>query len=341
LNGIIDLRSDTVTRPTPEMYEAMARAPLGDDVLGDDPTVRELEELAAHKTGKDAAVFVPSGTMSNQIAIACHCQRGDALIAEQESHILFYEVGGPAIHAGAITWTLPSDRGVMDPEEIARRVTSATIHTPGTRLLCLENTHNRAGGTIIPLERMREYRAVADRFGLKVHLDGARVFNAAVALSVDVREITRWVDTVSVCLSKGLRAPVGSVLCGPADFIDRARLWRKRMGGGMRQAGILAACGILSLTRYVDRLAEDHANARRLAEGLAELPGFEVDLETVQTNIVQVGLPGEAAIWQARLHAEGVWCLPTGPRRIRLVTHADVTKSDVDRALAIFRQLAG
>jgi threonine aldolase len=337
---LVDLRSDTVTRPTPEMYEAMRNAPVGDDVLGDDPTVIELERLAAETMGKEAALFVPSGTMGNQIALACHCRPGDAILIEEEAHVLYYEVGGPALIAGVVSWTLPSHRGAMDPAHVDRRVLKANLHTPGTTLLCLENTHNRAGGAIIPLDTMAAYRQVADRHGIKVHLDGARVFNAAVALGVPVREIAQHVDTVNFCLSKGLRSPVGSLLCGPSDFIENARIWRKRLGGGMRQAGILAACGIVSLTQMVDRLAEDHANARRIAEAITDLPGLRVDLDTVETNMVLVHMEEPAAEWQVRLQEAGVLCLPVAADRLRLVLHGDIDAAKTDRAIEAFQRLA-
>ncbi|HJP83492.1 MAG TPA: GntG family PLP-dependent aldolase [Fimbriimonadaceae bacterium] len=337
---IVDLRSDTVTRPTAEMYEAMAAAPLGDDVLGDEPTVDKLEKLAAQMTGKEAAMFVPSGTMGNQIAMATHCDRGDAVLIEEEAHMVYYEVGGPGVLANVVTWTLPSDKGVMDPNVVESHVLKRNIHTPGTTLLCLENTHNRAGGTVIPMSTMREYRQVADRHGMKIHLDGARVFNAAVALNLPVREIADQVDSINFCLSKGLRSPVGSVLCGPAKFIEDARIWRKRLGGGMRQAGILAACGIVSLTKMVDRLAEDHRRARALAEMISELPGLTVDWDRVQTNIVLVSTDAPAAEWCDRLHEERVWCFPVAPNRFRLVVHADVGDPEVERAGEVFRALA-
>lgn len=337
---IVDLRSDTVTRPSPEMYKAMAEAPLGDDVLGDEPTVAKLEEIAAKKTGKEAALFVPSGTMGNQIAMAVHCDRGDAVLIEEEAHMIYYEVGGPGIISNVVTWTLPSDKGIMDPAYVEGKVLKRNLHTPGTSLLCLENTHNRAGGTIIPLATMAAYRDVADRHGMKVHLDGARVFNAAVGLGVDVREITKHVDTVNFCLSKALRSPVGSLLCGSTAFIDDARIWRKRLGGGMRQAGILAACGIVSLTQMVDRLADDHRRARSLAQSLSELPGLTIDWDRVQTNMVLVSTETSAAEWADRLHEQRVWCFPVAPNRLRLVLHADVDDEGVNRAVEAFSALA-
>ncbi|HEY3781826.1 MAG TPA: GntG family PLP-dependent aldolase [Fimbriimonadaceae bacterium] len=337
---VVDLRSDTVTRPNAEMYEAMMNAKLGDDVLGDDPTVNELEELAAKKTGKEAAMFVPSGTMGNQIAVATHTNPGDAILIEEDAHILYYEVGAPAVISNVVSWTLPSNKGVMDPEVVERHVLKRTLHTPGTVLLCLENTHNRAGGTIIPLAKMAEYRAICDHHGVKLHLDGARVFNAAVGLGVPVNEITKHVDTVSICLSKGLGSPIGSLLCGPADFIEDARMWRKRLGGGMRQAGILAACGIVSLTKMVDRLAEDHKHARAMASALNEIPGLTVDWDTVQTNMVVVGLSDSSSDWVSRLAEMGVWVLALSPRKLRLVFHADVDDAKLDKAINAFKTVA-
>ena len=322
------------------MYEAMLQAKLGDDVLGDDPTVSELEALAANKVGKQAALFVPSGTMGNQIAVACHTERGEAILIEEEAHILFYEVGGPAILSGVVSWTIPSHNGVMDSAYIEPRVTKANLHTPGTTLLCLENTHNRAGGTIIPLETMKEYREMADRQGLKIHLDGARVFNAAVGLGVDVSQITQYVDTVNFCLSKGLRSPIGSVLCGSRDFIEGAKIWRKRLGGGMRQAGILAACGIVSLTKMVDRLAEDHVRAREVATSIQGLRGVKVDLSTVQTNIVVIETDKPSAEWITALGQEGVLCLPPAPKKVRLVFHGDIDDEKTQRTIHALQKVA-
>jgi threonine aldolase len=337
---LVDLRSDTVTRPTPAMYEAMQKAPLGDDVLGDEPTVMELETLAAKMTGKEASVFVPSGTMGNQIALASHCKPGDAILIEEEAHILYYEVGAPALIAGVVSWTLPSNRGVIDPHLLESRVLKANLHTPGTTLICLENTHNRAGGAIIPISAMREYRQIADRHGLRIHLDGARVFNASVALGVPVTEIAKHVDSVNFCLSKGLGSPIGSLLCGPAEFIERARIWRKRLGGGMRQAGILAACGIVSLTQMVDRLAEDHARAKQLAKAISGLPGINVDLETVETNMVLVQTERAATAWTEALEKAGVLCFPVASKRMRLVFHADVDDAKTDRAIGAFHSVS-
>ena len=338
--NIVDLRSDTVTRPTPEMYEAMMSAPLGDDVLGDEPTVTKLEQLAAKMVGKEQALFVPSGTMGNQIAIATHTKPGDAIIVEEGAHVIYYEVGAPAMFANVLTWTLPSDKGVMDPVTVEKRITSANLHTPGTTLICLENTHNRAGGTIIPVGHLAEYRRIADKHGLKIHVDGARIFNAAVALGLPVADLCKDVDTVNFCLSKGLRSPVGSILAGPAEFIDRARIWRKRMGGGLRQSGVLAACGIVSLTKMVDRLAEDHSHAHYLAVEIGKLNGFTTDPDNTPTNICLIGTETPAAEWCAKLQDQGIWCFPVAENRMRLVTHADVDGKGVQRTVEVFSELA-
>lgn len=338
-SNIVDLRSDTVTRPSPEMMQAIHDAALGDDVLGDDPTVQELEMLAANMLGKEAAVFVPSGTMGNQMAIATHTKPGDAIMIEEEAHVFYYEVGAPAVFNGVLTRTIPSKLGIMDPSDIEKRVMHQSLHTPGTTLLCIENTHNRAGGTIVPLDHLREYRAIADRHGMKTHLDGARVFNASVALGIDIKEIAQHFDSVNFCLSKGLRAPVGSVLVGSAEFIDRARVWRKRLGGGMRQAGLLAACGIVSLTREVSRLAEDHDRARRFAEALKETPGIEIDWDTIQTNMVILFTDVPAERWLAALKDRDIWALPPAHDRIRCVFHADIDDAKMERAIEVFQSV--
>jgi threonine aldolase len=336
---IVDLRSDTVTRPTDAMYEAMRSAPLGDDVYGDDPTVNELETLAAKMLGKDAALFVPSGTMGNQIAIAVQTKPGDAIIIEEEAHILYYEAGGAAMHSGVVSWTLPSNQGAMDPALIESHILERSEHTPGTTLLCVENTHNRKGGTIIPLSTLATYRKIVDEHKMRFHLDGARVFNAAVALGVPVSEIAKHADTVNFCLSKGLRAPVGSLLCGPKQTIAEARFWRKRMGGGMRQAGLLAACGIVSLTQYVDRLADDHKRAKCVAATINDLPGLTVDLSSVQTNMVFITTEKPGKWWVDELRKKDIWCAAYGANRIRLVFHADVDDQGLDQALTAFQEI--
>ena len=335
----IDLRSDTVTRPTPEMYAAMQTAPLGDDVLLDDPTVAELEATAAAMMGKEAAVFVPSGTMGNQMAIATHTQPGSAMIVEEEAHVIYYEVGAPAILSAVLTWTLPSNHGVMDPATVEKRITKANLHTPGTSLICLENTHNRAGGTIIPMDVLAEYGRIAQKHGLKTHIDGARIFNASVALGVPVAEIAQHVDSVNFCLSKGLCSPVGSVLTGSKEFIERARIWRKRLGGGMRQAGILAACGLLSLNKMVDRLTEDHENVQVLGKSIQEVPGLHVHPENHPTNLLMAETDRPAEEWQSALHQHGLLCFPAASHRLRFVTHADVSQQQIKQAIEIIREV--
>jgi threonine aldolase len=337
---IVDLRSDTVTKPTPEMLEAMMNAELGDDVLGDDPTVHALEAAAAEKMGKEAAMFVPSGTMGNQSALKAWLSPGDAIIVEQDAHIMYYESGAPGAISGVVSWTLKSNRGVMDPQDILDRVTPGSIHTPTTKLLCLENTHNKAGGTVIPLDMMKRYREIANHNGMNIHLDGARIFNAAVYLGLEAKEIAQYSDSVSFCLSKGLSCPVGSVLCGPKEFIEKARYVRKRLGGGMRQAGILAACGLVALKTTVDRLAEDHRRARAFAERIASCPGLEIDLEAVQTNIVRVNTATPAKEWADALKAKNVWCFPTSPSQLRFVFHREIDDEKLDTAIAAICDLS-
>lgn len=335
----VDLRSDTVTKPTREMYRAMAEAELGDDVLGDDPTVHRLQELAAETTGKEAGLYLPSGSMSNQAAIATWMAAGQTLLADEDSHCLFYEAGAPAAFAHAMVRSLPSTNGVIDPNKIRSRILTKSEHTPGTTLLVVENTHNRGGGSVTPVATMAAIARESAQLGLKVHLDGARVFNAAAALGVPVSAVTQHVDSVNFCLSKGLCAPVGSMLCGPADFIAEARHWRKRLGGGMRQAGILAACGIVAITKMADRLPEDHEKAKRLAAVIKELPGL--DCNDPESNIVVVDLPGPSKAWVEALGEHGLRCLPVAPRALRLVTHHDVDKAGIEQACDALRAVAG
>lgn len=336
----VDLRSDTVTRPTPEMYAAMAGAPLGDDVLGDDPTVMKLEQMAAERMGKEAAMFTPSGTMANQIGIKCWIKPGDAIIVEQEAHVMFYESGGPGAIANAVTWTLPSAGGVMRLEDVRARITTETIHTPGTKLLCLENTHNRQGGAIIPLDKMSEFHSLAHENTMRIHLDGARIFNASIALGVSAAAIAQYADSVSFCLSKGLSCPVGSLLCGPSDYIMEARKHRKRMGGTMRQAGVLAACGVVALETMVDRLADDHRRAKTSACALAELDGIVTHPDEAVTNIVLVQTEKPASEWQSELQKQGVRCFAVAPNRLRLVFHREVDDSQTEFAIEAFRKIA-
>lgn len=341
MHEISDFRSDTVTLPTPEMRQAMARAELGDDVLGTEPTVQKLEAMTADLLGKQAGLFVPSGTMSNQIAIALHASRGQEVICEFGAHTYNNESGAIAFIAGAQVRPVHGKLGAMDPAEVERYIRPENIHNPRTALISVENTHNAAGGTIIPLENIHRLAEVARRHRLKYHLDGARLWNASVASGVALKDWCAPFDTVSVCLSKGLCSPVGSVLVGPRAEIERGRYLRKQLGGGMRQSGLLAACGIVSITQMIDRLAEDHLHARKLAEGLANLKGVSLDLSSVQTNIVFFGVPGreaDFAQWQQKLKDQNVLAMALGGRW-RLVTHHDVDAQDCDRALKAFAAL--
>lgn len=332
---MIDLRSDTVTRPTPAMRAAMADAPVGDDVYGEDPTVNRLEALVAEMLGTEAALFAASGTQTNLLALLSHCGRGDEYIAGQTAHCYRYEGGGAAVLGGIQPQPLDFDPdGTLDLAKVARAIKPADHHFARTRLLCLENT---TAGAVLPLDYLGRASAFARERGLALHLDGARIFNAAVKLGVDVREISRHFDTVSVCLSKGLGAPVGSLLCGSRHLIGTARRWRKVLGGGMRQAGGLAAAGIVALTSHVERLAEDHANARLLAEGLASIPGMTLDPLEVQTNMLFVSLAPEVADRLVPFLRERE-ILVAGRESIRLVTHLDVTAADIERTVAAFRE---
>jgi len=339
---LIDLRSDTVTHPTEEMRAAMARAPVGDDVFGEDPTVNELEALAAEKVGKEAAVFVPSGTMGNLIAVMAHTQKGDAVILEAECHTYRSEAGSISAVAGVVPTPVVGVNGYLTPEQVRAAVRGPNIHIPPARLVCLENTHNRAGGMPFSPQEMDATCLAARQLGLAVHLDGARLFNAAVAFGVPATDLTRNVDSVMFCVSKALSAPVGSLVAGSRAFVERARRFRKMVGGGMRQAGVIAAAGIVALRTMIDRLAEDHANARRLAEGLAEVPGLVVNLERVRTNmvLVEVQPPLTAADFSARLQREGVLALPVDPQTVRMVTHRHITFAMVERAVAVAARAA-
>lgn len=334
---MIDLRSDTVTTPTPEMRRAMAEAEVGDDVYGEDPTVNRLEALAAARLGKEAAVFVPTGTMGNQASALAHTRRGDEVIVEAQAHIYYYEVGGLAALSSVQVRTVPGRRGAMDPDQVAAAIRDDNIHNPRTALVCLENTHNRAGGAIVPQATVQAIADLAHRRGIAVHMDGARIFNAAVATGRSAAELAAPADTVMFCLSKGLSAPVGSMVCGSAELIGRVRKARKILGGGMRQAGVLAAAGIVALEQMVERLAEDHANARLLADGLARVPGLAATTAEVETNMVMVdvtdGRWATAAQVTGALRQAGVLANAMGPRRIRLVTHKDVTRADMGEAL--------
>jgi threonine aldolase len=336
---IIDLRSDTVTHPTPAMREAMFRAEVGDDVLGDDPTVKRLEKMAAERMGKEAAVFVASGTMANLVSLLSHCQRGDEAIVGSESHILHHEVASAAGVGGIQLREAHNDeRGLMDPDEVRRLVRTPDIHSPRTAVVCLENTHNRCGGAAIPASATAALARVAHEAGASFHIDGARIFNAAVALETTPAALAAEADSVSFCLSKGLSAPIGSLVCGSGEFVSRARKARKMLGGGMRQVGVIAAAGIVALEEMVDRLADDHANARALAEGLATIPGIKLDPAKVQTNLVIFEVEGlDRVKLQQAMRERGV--LSTGvPPKVRLVTHYGIERADIDEALERVRE---
>ena len=341
---MIDLRSDTVTLPSPAMREAMYRAELGDDVMSEDPTVNRLEALAAEMTGKEAALLVVSGTMGNLVSLLSHCRRGDEAILGDQAHIFHFEAGGASALGGVVFHPVSTGRfGELDLNAVAGAIRPAAtnIHYAPPGVICLESTHNRCGGTVLQPAYLRAVREVADRAGIPMHLDGSRIFNAAVALGCDVRELTRSVDSVQFCLSKGLAAPVGSLVCGSGDFIARARRVRKMVGGGMRQAGVIAAAGIVALSEMVERLAEDHQTARILAEGLAELPGIRLDLDTVQTNIVIFSTDkrqSDGTSFAQALAHEGVKIGDIGGGRFRAVTHYGISQVDIDEALRIMRK---
>jgi len=340
---IVDLRSDTVTLPTPAMREAMYRAEVGDDVYGEDPTVNRLEAMAAERMGKEAALFVVSGTMGNLVSLLTHCGRGDEVIMGDKAHSFLYEAQGASVLGGIAVRTVPNlPNGMLDPADVEAAIREDNVHFPRTRLICLENTHNRCGGAVLTPAQMATIREIARRHGLAVHLDGARIFNAAVALGIEAKEIAAQADSVQFCFSKGLSAPVGSAICGSAEFIKAARRNRKIVGGGMRQAGVIAAAAIVALEQMVERLAEDHENARILAEGLAEIPGFEVDLSTVQTNIIIFGLTDtrvSAKDVVRALAAEGVKIGVIDARHFRAVTHYGITREDIDMALMVARKV--
>ena len=333
----IDLRSDTVTRPTPAMREAMFAAAVGDDVFDEDPTVKQLEAEVAEVLGLEAALFVPSGTMSNQIGLAAQTAPADEVILESNSHVIHYESGAAGVISGLQLRAIEGVRGEVTPEAIRAAVRPGYYWEPNSRVLALENTNNRAGGLIFGLAPFTAAVETARELGLRVHLDGARLWNAAVATGLPERAWASQCDTVSVCLSKGLGAPVGSVLAGSAETIKRAHTLRKRLGGGMRQVGILAEAGRYALTHHRARLLEDHRNARTLAEGFAALPGFRVDMDLVQTNIVMIDTEAPALTWIEKFAGAGVKMVPFGPHRLRATTHLDVSAADIDTALSRIR----
>jgi threonine aldolase len=337
---LIDLRSDTVTRPTAAMRRAMAEAPVGDDVLGDDPTVQALEARSAEILGLEAAVYMPSGTMTNQVAIRTHTEPGDEIIVEANAHAYFYEAGGPAALSGVMCRLIEGERGIFTAAQVRAVLRPRNLHFPVTKLVCVENTHNRGGGSVWPLSTIAEVSKAAREAGLRMHLDGARLWNAAVATGIPEREWVGHFDSVSVCFSKGLGAPVGSALAGTKTFIDRARRFRKMFGGGMRQSGLIAAGALHALEHHRERLAEDHENARRLARGIADLSGIECDPATVETNIVVFGvtrMPAGALV--AKLKDAGVLMLARDERSLRAVTHLDVSRDQIDEAIGVMRNI--
>jgi threonine aldolase len=333
---VIDLRSDTVTKPTPEMRRAMADAEVGDDVYGEDPTVNRLEQQAAEIFGREAAIFTPTGSMANQIAIKIHTQPGQEIICEERAHIYNWEMATLSSFSGCVVRPVRSDDGVLRWEQIKPYIAPKIYYRAPTGLIVLENTHNMAGGTVTSAEVANQVCKEAKAAGLPVHLDGARVFNAAAALGTGVQELTRGFDSVMFCLSKGLCAPVGSLLVGNRTFIDKARIYRKALGGGMRQAGILAAAGLIALEEMPKRLAEDHANARLLAEGLSRLSQVKIDLHKVQSNIVIFDLLGPEAMELVKFLAEhNVLASAISPSQIRFVTHRDVSRTQCETALGV------
>jgi threonine aldolase len=337
---VIDLRSDTVTLPTEEMLEAMRAAELGDDVYGEDPTVNRLEELAAEKMGKEAALLTTSGTQANLVSVMSKTKRGDEVILERDAH-LYYEVGAFSILGGLVPRLVKGNMGVMVPEDIEGALRPPNIHFPPTSLVCIENTHNRAGGAMWTPSQTKAVYDFAKSRGLNVHMDGARIFNAAVAQNLDPREFTHNVDTLMFCLSKGLSAPIGSLAVGDHDFIDRARKCRKMLGGGMRQAGIIAAAGIIAIEKMVDRLKVDHVNAKMLANGLARL-GVSVDPSQVQTNILIYDVSGlgiDAEGWVSKMSESGIKAGAVDAKRVRMVTHRGIEKDDIEYTVGVAEKI--
>lgn len=340
---MIDLRSDTVTKPTPEMRRAMAEAEVGDDVYGEDPTVNRLEQRAAEILGKEAALYMPTGTMGNTIGVKVHTEAGQEVICEARGHVLNYELGMVAWFSGCVPRAIPADDGILRWEQIRPFVKPVSPHWSPTGLIHLENTHNMAGGTVYPMAALHEICDHSHEMGLPVHLDGARVFNAAAHLGIPVREVVAKCDTVTFCLSKALGAPVGSMLAGPKEKIARGRLYRKRLGGGMRQAGVLAAAGLIALEQMPGRLHEDHANARYLAEKLAEMPGISIDPARVQTNIVIFDVSGtgmDAPGFTGEMKKRGVLANGISPTQVRLVTHYDVPRELCEQAAGALAEIA-
>lgn len=339
---MIDLRSDTVTKPTPAMRAAMANADVGDDVYGEDKTVVTLEETAAQLLGKEAALFVTSGTQGNQVAVLTHTRPSQEVIVESQAHIYYYEVGAMASLAGVQVRTVDGVRGKMRPDDVRQAIRDNNIHFPDTSLICLENTHNRAGGAVLPVAYMDEIQAIARERNIAIHLDGARLFHASIATGQPVAEFARRVDTVQLCLSKGLSAPIGSLLVGSRDFIARARKWRKALGGGMRQVGVLAAPGLIALTQMVDRLQDDHDRAKRLAVALSQMPDVRIDPNFVETNIVIADIANLRCSPDEFLHdlaKEGILASDFGTGLVRFVTHLGIEDEDIEQAIAVIHRV--
>jgi len=332
---IIDLRSDTITKPDSAMRQVMFEAEVGDDVLGDDPTVIELEGYIASLFEREASLYVPSGTMANQICLKIHSQPGWELLCDRECHVVNYEAGGPVVHSGLLINMLTTERGMVTAEMIRENIRPINLHCPLTKLVALENSHNRHSGTILPQDEILKVREVCDEFDLRLHLDGARIWNVHVATGMSLPELTRPFDSVSVCLSKGLGAPIGSMILGSEEFIQKARRERKLFGGGMRQVGIIAAGGLYAVKNNISRLEEDHQNARLLAEGMAKFSIFDIDLSKIETNIILVEIKNDDTVEQVleELKKINVWALPFDPKRFRMVTHLDVSRSDCKEAL--------
>ncbi|RKD34626.1 low-specificity L-threonine aldolase [Thermohalobacter berrensis] len=339
---IVDFRSDTITKPTEEMRKAMYEAEVGDDVYGEDPTINKLEELAAEKIGKEAALFVPSGTMGNQLALLTHTERGQEIILEENSHIFMFEVGGLAFLSGLQSKIVKGEDGILNSKVIKEAIRSKNIHFPQTGLICLENTHNMAGGVVTPLNRMEEIFKLAQQHRIPVHLDGARIFNASTYLDCDVKDIAKYCDSVMFCLSKGLCAPVGSILAGDKKFIEKAKKFRKLLGGGMRQAGILAAAGIIALEKMTHRLVKDHENLRKLAFGLDDIKGINIDKDKIQTNILMVNLKdtgynSDSFVYEMK--KEGVLATKIDEHTIRFVTHYHIDEKDIEYTLNVIKRI--
>ena len=331
----IDLRSDTVTRPSDEMRRAMMTAEVGDDVFGDDPTVIKLQKYVADLFEKEASLYVPSGTMANQVCFKAQTQPGWEMLCDRECHVVNYEVAGPVVHSGLLVNLIETDRGMLTADVVRANVRPKTLHSPETRLVALENSHNHRGGTILPQDEIVRVREVCDEFGLIFHLDGARIWNVHVATGIPLADLVRPFDSVSVCLSKGLGAPIGSMILGSADFIGKCLRVRKLFGGGMRQVGIIAAAGLYAVQNNIDRLAEDHKNAHRLAEQLNTFDMFDIDMSRVETNIILVHTTGDntAESVLAKMKEVGVLAVPFGPKTIRFVTHLDASANDCNEAV--------